>query len=237
MRFTESCKVVAGDRCQSGQLLAARARTTARERCLIAPVLSATGMNAPGGSRPRVGCCQYVRSSKPTMLPRRELDLRLEVRHELAASRSVAQLRRRGRAARDRGGRPRGCRRGPRPATVFAVCIATSACRRSVSASSPSVGNTADADARVHRERDAVDDERSLDGRSDPLGERRTLRPRSRTRGRSRTRLRPSGPGACRGRASTSSLDPDLPQDSVAGVLPERVVDLTEVVEVYEEDG
>ena len=40
---------------------------THRPSGMIRPVSSASGMNASGGTRPRVGCCQRTSASKPTI--------------------------------------------------------------------------------------------------------------------------------------------------------------------------
>ena len=52
----------------------------------ISPLSSARGMKSIGGISPRSGCCQRISASSPTILARRELDLRLVVQHKLRAS-------------------------------------------------------------------------------------------------------------------------------------------------------
>ncbi len=51
----------------------------------ISPVSSASGMNASGGTSPRVGCCQRTSASNPTIGVGREVDERLVVEPQLVA--------------------------------------------------------------------------------------------------------------------------------------------------------
>ena len=64
-----------GTRCRAPTLRSGRSRR----------VLTATSMNSPGASRPRVGCCQRTRASSPTSCPVSQRDDGLVVHGELSA--------------------------------------------------------------------------------------------------------------------------------------------------------
>ena len=106
-------------------------------------------MNSAGDTRPRSGCCQRSSASAPQDRAAREVDLRLVVQLELVALERAAQLASRA-AARARvrcvhlGGEELVALRPD----CLARYIAASALRSSASASSPSAGNSGDADAR-----------------------------------------------------------------------------------------
>ena len=53
----------------------------------ISPVCSARGMNSPGGTSPRIGCCQRTSASTPSAPPRAQAHLGLVVQHQLVARR------------------------------------------------------------------------------------------------------------------------------------------------------
>ena len=57
----------------------------------MSPVSSASGMNDPGGTRPRSGCSQRTSASKPSMRASAERDQRLVVQAQLVALDAAAQ--------------------------------------------------------------------------------------------------------------------------------------------------
>ena len=145
------------------------------------------------------GAIQRTSASTPSMRPRSEVELGLEVQDELLGADRVAQLADELEAlARVAVALALRRRRCPLRAAL-AWYIATSARCSSVSASSPCSGNTRDADARADPDVDAVDVKALLQRARDPAGRRARRRRRpARTR---RTRRRRGG-RACRRRAA-----------------------------------
>ena len=224
-----------------GGLPAGLAEHPARRAATIRPVSSATGMNSPGASRPRSGCCQRTSASTPTIAAGREVDDRLVVQPQLvvleraaqlvlgaqpARSRGRASARRRARSGRGRApwrGTSRRRRRGAGPRRRWLA-------RRRRRAMPIAGGHEvlAPADARTAAAR----------ARSDALGDRDRLVRRRRAR---RTRITNSSPPK---RATVSPVRSALveargerAEQLVAGVVAERVVDQLEVVEVEEQDA
>ena len=202
----------------------------------ISPDSSAIGMKSAGGISPRCGCCQRTRLSTPQRPS--GIDARLVVQHQLVALDRVAQVVFDLQPPHTRSfiSRVKNCRLSRPPALAW--YIATSACRISSSMSSPSPGNMA-----MPTLHDTCSSRRPLvrlaDQPDQPLVDDRAdfLCVADAVEDAPRTRRRPAALTVSPSRTSCSRRCDDRPQQRVADMVAERVVDVLEAVQVDEQHG